>query len=187
MIAGGRQRSLSQSWDQGAKQMVTDPRAEFFQEATFVGAGLRTDLPAAKPGVAYNAFPFPAIAHFPTAPAEVGPNGVVVFHDSPAVRKAITCLTDPNALARWARLGGYISPNNALPIKDYPDPIARLAARMLAKAGKANLVVGDASDLMPASLGSDYEFTELQKWFKNPGSTTTILNQLEAFAKKAYH
>jgi alpha-glucoside transport system substrate-binding protein len=186
MIAGGRQRALSQSWDQGAKQMVTDPKAQFFQEATFVGAGLRTDLPNDKPGRDYNAFTFPSIAHFSTAPAEVGPNGVVAFHDTPAVRKAITCLTDPKALAQWAKRGGYISPNNALPISDYPDPIAKLAAKQLAAAGKANLVVGDASDLMPASLGSDYEFTELQKWFKNPGNTNTILNQIESFARRAY-
>ena len=53
MIAGGRQKALSQAWDQGAKQMVTDPKAEFFQEATFVGAGLRTDLPSDKAGKDY--------------------------------------------------------------------------------------------------------------------------------------
>lgn len=186
MIAGGRQRALSQSWDLGAKQMVTDPKAEFFQEATFVGAGLRTNLPQAKPGKAYNAFPFPSIKNFKTAPAEVGPNGVVVFKDSPAVRTAVKCLTDPKALAQWAKLGGYISPNNAVAISSYPDPIAKMAARQLAAAGKANLVVGDASDLMPAKLGSDYEFTELQKWFQNPSQTSTILKQLESFAKTAY-
>ena len=186
MIAGGRQRSLSQSWDQGAKQMVTDPKAEFFQEATFVGAGLRTDLPSAKPGKDYNAFAFPSIAHFSTAPAEVGPNGIVVFKDTPGSRALVKCLTDPSALAQWAKLGGYISPNSALPIGDYPDPIAKAAAKQLAAAGKANLVVGDASDLMPAALGSDYEFTELQKWFKNPNSVDTILKELEAFAKKTY-
>lgn len=186
MIAGGRQRALSQSWDQGAKQMVTDPKAEFFQEATFVGAGLRTNLPKAKAGVAYNAFPFPSIKKFKTAPAEVGPNGVVAFKNTPGVRALITCLTDPKALAQWAKLGGYISPNNALPIKDYPDPIAKMAARQLAAAGKANLVVGDASDLMPAKLGSDYEFTELQKWFQNPSQTSSILQQLESFAKTSY-
>ena len=44
MIAGGRQRALGQKWDQAPKQMVNDPKAEFFQEATFVGAGLRRRL-----------------------------------------------------------------------------------------------------------------------------------------------
>jgi hypothetical protein len=68
----------------------------------------------------------------------------------------------------------------------YPDPIAKLAAGMLTDAGKANLVVGDASDLMPAALGSDYEFTELQKWFQNPSNQSTIQSQLEKYAARAY-
>jgi alpha-glucoside transport system substrate-binding protein len=98
------------------------------------------------------------------------------------------CLADPKALAQWAKLGGYISPNNATPISAYPDPIAKMAARMLNAAGKHNLVVGDASDLMPAALGSDYEFTELQKWFQNPSisNTATIQSQLETAAQKDY-
>jgi hypothetical protein len=54
------------------------------------------------------------------------------------------------------------------------------------KAGKANLLVGDASDLMPTALGSNYEFTALQKWFKSPGSLNSILSGLENEAKKDY-
>jgi alpha-glucoside transport system substrate-binding protein len=140
-------------------------------------------LPADTPGKAYNAFIFPAIKQFSTAPVEVGPNGVVAFKDTPGVRALTTCLTDPKALAQWAKRGGYISPNNAVPASAYPDPIARLAAGMLADAGKANLVVGDASDLTPGALGSDYLFTELQKWFKNPSKTTSILAALEGKAR----
>lgn len=148
--------------------------------------GLRTNLPDAVPGKDYTAFPFPAIGNFPTAPVEVGPNGIVVFNDTPGARALTKCLTDPKALSQWAKRGGYISPNNALPMSAYPDPIARLAAKMLTKAGKANLVVGDASDLMPSSLGSGSLFTELQRWFKDPGSTPSILRQLESYAERAY-
>ncbi|HZU12380.1 MAG TPA: extracellular solute-binding protein [Chloroflexota bacterium] len=186
MIAGGRSRSLSQAWDQGAAQMVTDPNAEFFQEATFTEAGLQTDLPKAKAGVDYNAFAFPSVKSFPVPPAEVGPNGVVAFNSKPATKALITCLTDPKALEQWAKLGGYVSPNNAVPISVYHDPVLRMAARMLNNAGAHNLVVGDASDLMPPALGSDYEFTELQRWFENPTSTATIQSQLEAKAKTLY-
>jgi alpha-glucoside transport system substrate-binding protein len=186
MISGGRQRALSQAWDQAAKQMITDPKSEFFQEATFVEAGVGTDLPKAKVGTDYSAFAFPQIKSWPVTPMEVGPNGVVAFHDTPGVRAAINCLTDPKALSKWAKLGGYISPNSALPMSAYPDPLTRKIAGMLNKAGKANLVVGDASDLMPPSLGSDYEFTELQRWFQNPSSTSSILGQLETKAKTAY-
>jgi alpha-glucoside transport system substrate-binding protein len=186
MIAGGRTRSLGQLWDAGAKQMVTDPQAEFFQEATFVGAGLRGDLPNDVEGKDYSAFPFPRIGNWSTTPVEVGPNGVVMFHDTPGARALVTCLTDPNALAQWAMRGGFISPNNATSPSVYPDALTRSFADLLIKAGKAGLVRGDASDLMPASLGSDYEFTALQKWFKNPSSTDAVLQDLETHAKRAY-
>jgi alpha-glucoside transport system substrate-binding protein len=163
MIAGGRARALGQRWDQGAKQMVTDPKAEFFQEATFVGAGLRGDLPQAKEGVDYSAFPFPFIKNWRTTPGVVGPNGVVMFNDTPGARALITCLTDPKALAQWARLGGYLSPNSGLAMSAYPNALTRSVAQLMTKAGNAGLLRMDASDLMPPKLGSDYEFTALQK------------------------
>ncbi len=186
MIAGGRSRALSQLWDAGAKQMVIDPSAEFFQEATFVGAGLRGDLPTDVEGVDYSAFPFPRLGTWSTTPVEVGPNGVVMFHDTPGARALVTCLTDPNALAQWAKRGGFISPNNATSMDSYPDALTRSFANLLIQAGKAGLVRGDASDLMPASLGSDYEFTALQKWFQNPSNIDGVLADLEAHAKRAY-
>jgi hypothetical protein len=190
MIAGGRSKALSSSWSDAATQMVTNPKAEFFQEATFVGAGLRTSLPKDKEGVDYAAFPFPKVnTSFKANAVEVGPNGIVVFKDTPGTRGLIKCLTDPKALAQWAKRGGYISPNNALPLSDYPDTPSKLAANLLAKAGSANLVEGDASDLMPAAVGSgasSCEWVDLQKWFQNPSSTNSILGQLETCAKKNY-
>jgi ABC-type glycerol-3-phosphate transport system substrate-binding protein len=186
MIAGGRTRVLSQPWDEGAKQMVTDPQAEFFQEASFVVAGLRSELPKVREGADYSAFPFPMVRSWPATPVEVGPSGMVMLHNTPGARALMTCLTDPTALAQWARRGDYISPNDALPSSDYPDPILRAAAALLARAGKADLVVGDASDEMPAALGSDYEYTELQRYFKDPSSLNMVLNRLEAKARQVY-
>jgi alpha-glucoside transport system substrate-binding protein len=186
MIAGGRTRALGQLWDAGAKQMVLDPQAEFFQEATFVGAGLRGDLPKAVEGEDYAWFPFPLLKSWPTTPVEVGPNGVEMFNDTPGARALTQCLVDPNALAEWAKLGGFISPNNATLPSSYPNALTRAAAVMMINAGKANLLVGDASDLMPAALGSNYEFIALQQWFKNPNNVMSVLQGLETEAKKDY-
>jgi alpha-glucoside transport system substrate-binding protein len=186
MLAGGRSRALSQAWDQAAVQVVNDPQAEFFQEATFVAAGLAGDLPKAKAGKDFSAFPFPNIGKWKTTPVEVGPNGVVMFKDTPASRALMKCLVDPNALAQWAKKGGFISPNNSTPPSAYPDALTRANAQLMIKAGKAKLLVGDASDLMPVALGSNFEFTALQKWFKNPSSTDSVLADLENEAKKDY-
>ena len=149
MIAGGRQRALSQKWDAGAKQMVTDPQAEFFQEATFVGAGLRRTCRATKRDATTAPSRSRSSRAYRATPTEVGPNGIVMFKDTPGARALITCLADPKALAQWAKLGGFISPNNATPLSAYPDALTKAAAKQMIKAGKANLLVGDASDLMP--------------------------------------
>ena len=186
-IAGGRARALGQKFSSAADQVVNDPQAEFYQEATFIGAILRGDLPKAVEGVDYSAFPFPLIGNWPVLPAEVGPNGVVMFNDTPGARALVTCLTDPNALAQWAKLGGFISPNNATPLSAYPDALTRSAATLMIKAGKANLLRGDASDLMPASLGGTYEGTALAKFFQNPNiNLDSFLQDLETHAARSY-
>lgn len=186
MIAGGRNRALSQKAAQGAVQMITDPKAEFFQEATFVQALIAGALPTAKIGVDFNAFPFPNVKSWPTTPTEVGPNGIVIFKDTPGSRALVKCLVDPNALAQWAKLGGYISPNSATPVSAYPSPLLRTAAQMQIRAGAAHLLVGDASDLEPPALGGTYEGPALQKWFKNPSSYMSVLQGLETEASKDY-
>lgn len=186
-ITGGRARALGQKWDQGAVQMVNDPKAEFFQEASFVAAGLAGDLPNDKAGADFSAFAFPNIKTWSTTPVEVGPNGMVMFKDTPGSRALMTCMTDPNALAQWAKLGGYISPNNAVAMSAYPDALTRFEANLLAQAGKRNLVVGDASDLMPTSFGSGYEFTALSKYFANPSmNLDSFLQDMQTHAAQAY-
>jgi ABC-type glycerol-3-phosphate transport system substrate-binding protein len=189
MLAGGRSRALSQTWDQAAKQMVLDPGAEFFSEATFVGAGLRTDLPNKKEGVDYSAFAFPLYKPGPALPVTVGVNGILMFKDTPGARALMNCLVDPKALAQWAKLGGYISPNTAVPLSAYPDNLTRNIAKTLSKSSKAGLVRVGADDLMPAAVGgspSGCMPVELQKWFQNPNSYPARMSALESCAKRIY-
>jgi ABC-type glycerol-3-phosphate transport system substrate-binding protein len=189
MLAGGRTRALSQAWDQAAKQMVTDPGAEFFSEATFVGAGLAGDLPNKKEGVDYSAFPFPLYKSAPAEPTPVGVNGTLMFHNTPGARALMQCLTDPKALAQWAKLGGYLSPNTQVPLSAYPDNLTRSIAKTLSAASKAGLVRVGADDLMPAAVGgspSGCEPEELTKWFQNPSSYKARMSALESCAKRVY-
>ena len=186
-IAGGRARALGQKWDQGAVQLIQDPKAQLYQEASFVAAGLAGDLPKLVAGKDFNAFAFPMIKTWNTTPVEVGPNGMVMFKNTPGARALLTCMTDPKALAQWAKRGGYISPNNAVAMSAYPDALTRFEADLLNKAGKANLVVGDASDLMPVSFGSGYEYTALERYFQNPSmNLDSFLKDMQSHAAKAY-
>jgi alpha-glucoside transport system substrate-binding protein len=189
MLAGGRSRALSQSWEQAAAQMVNDPGAMFFSEATFVGAGLRTAFPTKKEGKDYSAFSFPQYKSNPALPVTVGVNGILMFHNTPGARALMKCLVDPKALAQWAKLGGYLSPNTAVPLSAYPDNLTRSIAKTLSKSSIAGLVRVGADDLMPAAVGgspSGCMPIELQKWFKSPSSYPARMSALEACAKRTY-
>jgi hypothetical protein len=189
MIAGGRTRALSQSWDQAAKQMVTDPGAQFFSEATFVGAGLRTDLPNQVEGRDYSAFAFPQYKTNLALPVTVGVNGVFMFKNTPGARALMQCLVDPRALAQWAKLGGYLSPNTKVPLAAYPTNLLRNIAKVLSASSKVGLVRVGADDLMPPALGgspSGCQPVELQKWFRNPSSYLSRMGALESCAKRVY-
>jgi alpha-glucoside transport system substrate-binding protein len=189
MIAGGRSRALSQDWSGGATQMVTDPKAQFFAEATFVAAGLQTTLPSAKIGVDYSSFGWPKYRNWKATPATVGPNGIVMFHDTPGARALVKCLVDPNALAEWAKRGAYISPNLKTPLSVYPDALTKANALLLNRAEAAGLARGGADDLMPASLGASPAgcfAVEITKWFQNPSSYRARMAAIEPCAVKAY-
>ena len=98
--------------------------------------------------------PVPAsIKQLQATPAEVGPNGIVMFKDTPGSRALMTCLTDPKALAQWAKLRRLHLPEQRHPAERVPGrPDRKPQPSMMIAAGKANLLVGDASDLMPTSV-----------------------------------
>jgi alpha-glucoside transport system substrate-binding protein len=187
MIAGGRTKALSQAWADAALQMVNDPQAEFFAEATFVAAaGFPT---TDKEGVDYSAFSFPQYKPGPALPVTVGVNGIIMFHDTPGARALMKCLVDPKALSEWAKLGAYLSPNTAVPSSSYPDPLFRSIAKVLSASSKAGLVRVGADDIMPPAVGgspSGCMPVELQKWFQNPNSYPARMSALEACAKRVY-
>jgi ABC-type glycerol-3-phosphate transport system substrate-binding protein len=189
MIAGGRRRALSQDWIGATRQMVTDPAAEFYAEATFLGAALRASLPRDVEGVDYSTFAFPRIGNWPATPVTVGPNAVAMFRDTPGSRALIRCLVDPNALARWAKRGGFISPNNATPMSAYPDSSTRAIARLMIMAGKAGLLRAGADDLMPPRVGGSPGGcmpSELTEWFRNPSGYPERMRAIELCATRVY-
>jgi ABC-type glycerol-3-phosphate transport system substrate-binding protein len=189
MIAGGRARALDQDWATAATQLVTNPRAELYAEATFTGALLRETLPRDVEGVDYSAFAFPRIGNWPATPVTVGPNAVEMFRDTPGSRALMKCLADPHALSQWARQGGFISPNSATPMSAYPDALTRSIAAMMIKAARYGLLRMGADDLMMPAVGANPSGcmpVQLTRWFQSPTTYLARLRALESCAKKVY-
>jgi len=163
-LAGGPVGALGMSFSSSVAALASDPPgAAMTSEAEFVLGALPPDA-AVEPGRDIDVFPFPSVA-----PAEPGvaapavaaaPSGVVAGGDvavalraTPLAAAFLAYLATPDAAARWASQGGFISPNANLDLAVYPDDLTRSVARSVLEAGDA-LRFGMA-DLQPPSFGAN--------------------------------
>jgi hypothetical protein len=133
-------------------------------------------------GTDYNFFPLPDItAQFAGAHVVAG-DAWSMFHDTPQARQMIKYLTTADAQAIWVKRGGKISPNNQVPLADYPDALSKSTAQILVatKIGKY-----DAGDLMPSDMKNAYWSAVLQ-FAQNQSNLNSILANLDAIQAKAY-
>lgn len=102
-------------------------------------------------GVATDAFVFPGTT--PNSRAIIGGGDVAVLvRDTPGGRSLLRFLASGRAGETWARLGGYVSPNNDVNLSAYPDVTTRRIARSVLDAGSEFRF--DLSDLQPVEFGS---------------------------------
>jgi alpha-glucoside transport system substrate-binding protein len=181
-IPGGTSQALQTDFPTSVTQVFTSPpKAAMVFEGDFV-AGVITSSTKAKPKTDFDVFDFPQIGNSSTDAVLGGGDGVVMFKDSPAAEALIKYLSSPGAQEIWAKRGGYTAPNKNVDPSVYPDAITRAAAAGIAKSGFRF----DMSDQMPASFGSDAEFSDLQNFLKNPKDVNGAAAKLEADASKAF-
>ena len=126
------------------------------------------------------AFPFPEIDPNVGKAVVGGGEFVAAFADRPEVQALQYYL----ATSEWANLKakasgpGWVSANKELDLANLTSPIDKLAAEQL----QAEDVTFrfDASDLMPAAIGSAAEWSELTAWIASQQPTQTTLDNIEA-------
>ncbi len=165
---------------------ATPPKAAFNLQGDFVSLEI-LQATKAKPVKDFNVVPFPAITSGPDSTAvETGGDLIVTFRDSPAIEAFMKYLASSQAAQIWAKLGGFGSGNKNVSASVYPDPITKATETPLAGASS---VAFDMSDEQPASFGATTgqgEWGIFQKFLQNPSSISSIQQQLESSAAKAY-
>lgn len=73
----------------------------------------------------------------------------------------------------WAQGGGWLSPHATFDTSNYADETTRNIATI---AAESDVFRFDASDLMPANIGSGVFWTEMVKWIDGQDSETTLAN-----------
>ena len=101
---------------------------------------------------------------------------VGAFADRPEVNAVAAYLATPEFANEHARRGQAISANKGLDPKSLPQPVARMAAELLAEPDVVFRF--DGSDLMPAEVGSGTFWQGMTKWI-NGRSSADVLADIE--------
>ena len=106
---------------------------------------------------------------------EGGGEFVAAFSDKPAVQAVQEYL----ATSDWATApvtvhSGWLSANKGVPLSTYTDPVDSLSAKLLTD--PKSVFRFDASDLMPATVGSGTFWTQMTQWILGQDDKTTLTN-----------
>jgi ABC-type glycerol-3-phosphate transport system substrate-binding protein len=186
-ITGGTSGALQTDYPTCVdKAFANPPGGGMVLQGDFVGLEI-LQATKAKANTGFNVTPFPAITPGPDASAvETGGDLIVTFKDTPAIEAFVKYLATPQAAEIWAKLGGFGTGNKNVPASVYPDAITKTTEAPLLG---AKSVVFDMSDNQPASFGATTgqgEWGIFQKFLQNPSNISSIEQQLESSAAKAY-
>jgi alpha-glucoside transport system substrate-binding protein len=183
MVYGGKQYMLSTNFGQAAAPLFMDPpRAFFHMQASFIQGFITEQFPGLKPGKDFNFFGFPAINPEYANAVEAAGDLVGMFNDTPQARQFIRYLVSPEAQAYWTSGTGALSANRNLSLVFYPDVLSKNAAQIMQK---ADIVVFDASDMMPGRMNNEF-WSAIMSYVENPGRLDSILRSLEQTRRQAY-
>jgi ABC-type glycerol-3-phosphate transport system substrate-binding protein len=129
-----------------------------------------------QPNKDYDLFPFPA-----DGTTIVIGSVAVGTNNKPQSQALLAFLAQPEAVAPWVKAGGFISPNEKLPLKSYPTLITRHEAQLLKQAQRFR---SDLSDKLPPNLGFPYLGNQLRQMLLRPDQVMGILAEIEQVASR---
>jgi len=182
-VAGGTSGAVQTDFPTSVNNVWQNPpKAAMVIEGDFV-PGVATVK--AKAGTDFGEFAFPAINNS-AASVLLSGDSIVAFRDTPAIRAFINYLATPEALATWAKRGGFATANKNVKPSVYPDAVTRQTASAIASAKN---VAFDMSDQQPGAFGATVgqgEWGLFQDFLRNPSNASGIAKKLEASATAAY-
>jgi alpha-glucoside transport system substrate-binding protein len=151
-VYGGPRRVLGTSISRAADPLRDDPpgcllyrQGNGLPGAPTAGDGVEGDL---------DVFPVPALDDAIGAPAVIGGDLAVALTEREGVADLLAFLASADGGMAWVEQGGLLSPHREVPLDAYGDVRDRAAAEHLRSSLDGAGVVFDASDQMPAEIGT---------------------------------
>lgn len=173
-VSGGGVAALSTPVGDAILGLFTDPpRCYLHRQANFIGGFVPEGV---EPGQEVAVFPLPPIDPAFGTPILVGGDLFGVFRATPEAKALVEYLITAQPHEIWAGLGGFLTPHQQVPLSVYPDDLTRQQAAILTN---ADVVRFDASDLMPASVGTGTFWSGAVSYVAGD-DVGTVLSDIEA-------
>ena len=169
----GDVKSIASTTFQDASLPILKDQCAFHRQATFQEANFPAGTVIGPDGDV-NAFYFPSIDPQFGKPVLVGGETVAAFKDAPAVWALQYYFTTPFYSNERAKQGAWISANKGLEQSSIDSAVQKVAQAALSD--PETVVRFDASDLMPAPVGSDAEWKQFTAWITGQDDATTLAN-----------
>ena len=170
--------SIATTTFQNAGLPILSQKCAMLQQASFYEAQWPKGTKVAADGDAF-AFKLPAVDPSITTPVEGGGEFLAAFSSAPAVQAVQNYLSSPDwADSRIKVAAGWVSANQKVDQSLYTDPIDKLSAKYLADPTATFRF--DASDAMPAAVGSGEEWKQFVDWFGSGKSIDAVAKAIDA-------
>ena len=174
----GDVKTISTTTFQNAGLPILTSKCAMLQQASFYEAQWPKGTTVSDTGDVM-AFYLPAVDPSVKTPVEGGGEFVTAFSDKPAVQAVQNYLSSPEwADSRIKVATGWVSANTKVDQSLYTDPVDKISAKYLADSNATFRF--DASDAMPAAVGSGAEWTAMVEWFGQGKSVDAVAKEIDA-------
>jgi alpha-glucoside transport system substrate-binding protein len=174
-VYGGRDKIVSTYFGDAPLPMFDKPpKCWLHRQGNFITGFFPKD---AKPGVDYDFFYFPPIDPQYGKPFEVAGDLMTMFNDKPEARALMEYFTTPQSASGWLQNGGALAAQQTATPDMYGQYIEKGIAQLVANATSFRF---DASDMMPAQVGSGSFWTGMVDYVSGKSDLDTVLKQIDA-------
>jgi alpha-glucoside transport system substrate-binding protein len=174
----GDVKSIATTTFQDAGKPILAGNCFMLQQASFYGAQWPAGTKVAADGDAF-AFYLPPISSSVPTPVIGGGEFITAFASRPEVQAVQAYLSTAEwATSRIKVAKGWVSANQGADQSAYTDPIDKLSAKYLTDTSATFRF--DASDLMPAAVGSGQEWKSMTAWFAEGQSIQKVAADIDA-------
>lgn len=183
MVYGGPTSVLSTNFGDAPNALFTDPpRAGLHRQASFITSFIKDNNPELNAGEDFDFFPLPPIDEEYGTPALGAADMLTMLNDNQEARQFMKYMATPGAQSVWLSELGKLGTHNRINPNVYPDDITRQMAAFL---NEADTFRFDASDSMPASIGSGAFWQGILDYVGGQ-NVDSVLEKIERNADDAY-